>query len=70
MNKAVILGVGVLAASAVAGAVVGGKTAYGKYDIVKEKTISLKNKFYDKVTKIDSTGTWDDSDVDNQVAWG
>ena len=70
MNKVVVLGVGVLAAGAVAGAVVGGKTAYNKYNIVKEKTINLKNKFYDKVTEIDSTGTWDDSDVENQVVWG
>ena len=70
MNKVVVLGVGVLAAGAVAGAVVGGKTAYKKYNKVIEKTINLKNKFYDKVTEIDSTGTWDDSDVENQVAWG
>jgi len=70
MNKVVVLGVGVLAAGAVVGAVVGGKTAYNKYNIVKEKTINLKNKFYDKVIEIDSTGTWDDSDVENQVAWG
>lgn len=57
MNKVLILGVGVLTASAVAGAVVGGKTAYAKYDRV-QKTVDLwKNRFYEKITQDD-------------VAWG
>jgi len=64
MNKVAILGVGVLTAGAVAGAVVGGKKAYDRYSII------LKDKFYDKVIKIDNTSPWDDSDVENQVAWG
>jgi|TARA_R110000824_G_scaffold401024_1_gene610356 hypothetical protein len=57
MNKVIVLGVGVLTAGAVAGAIVGGKTAYAKYNRV-QKTVDLwKNRFYGKITQDD-------------VAWG
>tara|TARA_R110000824_G_scaffold258492_1_gene447458 strand:+ start:2196 stop:2408 length:213 start_codon:yes stop_codon:yes gene_type:complete len=70
MNKVIVLGVGVLAAGVVAGAMVGGKKAYNKYSTIKEKAGNLRDKFYDDVVKIDNTSSWDDSDIENQVAWG